>query len=107
MATSWRVESPTSTRARVWPGTRMAARERTAASAAIPCWARSSDRAGSTRGVPLQVSLHAGGVALAVPARLRGLLVAPRVRPDDPVELARQAGLYAMGMEAARGLADL
>jgi hypothetical protein len=58
-------------------------------------------------GLPLQVSLHPGGVALAVPARLRGLLVAPRVRPGDPAELTRQAGLYGLVREAARGLADL
>ncbi len=57
--------------------------------------------------LPLQVSLHPGGLAVAVAAPMRGFLAAPRVRPNDPAELAGRASLYGLVREAARGLAGL
>lgn len=57
-------------------------------------------------GVPLQVSTNPGGLAIAVPlARLP--FAAQRVRPNDPEELLRLAGLYALVPEAARALGAL
>lgn len=58
----------------------------------------------SRAGAPLCVSLHAGGLAIAVPGR-REPFRPERVRPSDAEELTRQAGLYALVREAARALA--
>jgi hypothetical protein len=59
----------------------------------------------SRAAAPLCVSLHGGGVALAVP--VPRLFAPQRVRPNDAVELVRQAGLYALVCNVARELAAL
>lgn len=60
----------------------------------------------SRAGAPLCVSLHAGGLAIAVPGR-REPFLPERVRPNDAEELTQEAGLYALVREAARALAAL
>lgn len=57
-------------------------------------------------GMPLQFSFHPGGVSIAVPLT-RLPFAAQRVRPNDPEELLRLAGLYALVAETARALAAL
>jgi len=60
----------------------------------------------SRAGAPLCVSLHSGGLTIAVPGA-REPFGARRARPNDPGELTRQADLYALIAEAARALETL